>query len=204
MFTSPYAHTHYPSFSSFVLSLTHTSFPLKIILLRLRFSRCMRRKNFNKRERFHANVFTKCVFMQRYIRSEGEIWQFTILLSVPGANVNAHYIGMRLLPITSDTLSLWLIHIMLKLRDWRTHPIRINCGWVHGETHATFRTGGHSTRVVNRRLPRHNYPRTVYLRPLFNLQLMFQIAINPCQYGCHLSTMITECIISVIQCGLSS
>lgn len=35
--------------------------------------------------------------------------------------------------------------------------------------------------VVGRRLPRHNYPRTVYLRPLFNLQLMFQIAINPRQ-----------------------
>lgn len=35
--------------------------------------------------------------------------------------------------------------------------------------------------VVGRRLPRRNYPRTVYLRPLFNLQLMFQIAINPRQ-----------------------
>lgn len=121
----------------------------------------------------------KFVFIQRYNRRRREIRQFMILLSMSDANVNVHYVGTRLLPITSDRLSLWLIHIMLKLRDW--HPIRINCGWVHGETHATFRTGSHSTRVVSRRLPWHNYLYTVYLRPLFNLQLMFQIAINPCQ-----------------------
>lgn len=47
-------------------------------------------------------------------------------------------------------------------------------------------------RLVSRRLPRHNYLDSVYLRPLFNLQLMFQIAINPRSNGCHLSTTITN------------
>lgn len=74
------------------------------------------------------------------------------------------------------------VHKCPKLRaSAHTRAARINCGWVHSETHATFRTDGHSARMVSRRLPRHNYPRTVYLRPLFNLQLMFQIAINPTQ-----------------------
>lgn len=61
--------------------------------------------------------------------------------------------------------------------------IASTCGWV-AMVKPMRRSGpgaGHSARVAGRRLPRHNYPRTVYLRPLFNLQLMFQIAINPCQ-----------------------
>lgn len=60
--------------------------------------------------------------------------------------------------------------------------IRINCGWVHGETHATFGT----LVAIVREWSAGDYcgiitPGTVYLRPLFNLQLMFQIAINPRQ-----------------------
>lgn len=165
-----------------MLPWTHASFPLKIVLhcfrLRLLYGACEERISIN----MHDFVYLRSSCSRNSIIDEDEIRQFTILLSMSDADVNAHWhVGTRLLPITSDRLSLWLIHIMLRLRDWRTHPIRINCGWVHGETHATFRTGGHSTRVVSRRLPRHNYPHTVYLRPLFNLQLMFQIAINPCQ-----------------------
>lgn len=43
---------------------------------------------------------------------EGEIYtgQFTILLTVSDADVNAHYAGTRLLPITNDRLSLWYTH----------------------------------------------------------------------------------------------
>jgi len=65
-------------------------------------------------------------------------------------------------------------------------------------------TGGHSARVVDRRLPRHNYPRTVYLRPLFNLQLMFQIAINPRQRMPLINDDNRMHYISAIQRGLSS
>lgn len=133
---------------------------------------------------------------------------YDFMSGASGADVNAHYIGTRLLPITDGRLSPRLIHKCRSL-GWsrrRTHSrnSQLQLGWVCGETHATYRITGHSARVVSRRLPRHNYPTLVYLRPLFNLQLMFQIAINPTHSnGCHLSTMITDCTISAIQHGLS-
>lgn len=58
---------------------------------------------------------------------------------------------------------------------------------------ATFRDWRRrGERLAGRRLPRHNYLSTVYMWPLFNLQLMFQIAINPGSNGCHLSRTITN------------
>lgn len=109
---------------------------------------------------------------------------FTVLRSASDADVNGHYVGTRLLPITNGRLSLYMVDTHNAEAQGSVHtPVRF-ASTADGCMAKPMRRGRwelvrHSARVVGRRLPRHNYPRTVYLRPPLNPQLMFQIAINP-------------------------
>lgn len=141
---------------------------------------CEWRISINARD--SASTATRKVdFVTRYNRWNTVVYDFTY---VSGADVNAYYVGTRLLPITNGRLSPRLVHKRRSLgvgAHIRARLASTADGCIARPMRRSELAAIVCARVVSRRLPRHNYPSTVYLRPLFNLQLMFQIAINPSQ-----------------------
>lgn len=108
----------------------------------------MRRKNFNKRARFRAGAARRGASTLRgpcschgIIGERRNTRSLRFYVRCPMQMSMCISVGTRLLPITSGRLSLWLIHIMPKAQGRRRAPpcdSHRDCGWVHGETHATF------------------------------------------------------------------